>query len=122
MAKKFTAYQLKQMQVALAGARELIRNDKEEFICCALYETSCEFTGDYLRQWIMKQISPKTSYYSWLQSQLPAERTLHSREAREGRIQWINWMINELAKEERELRAKRPAKIAVNETKFVLAA
>lgn len=104
-------------------ARKLIESKAETYIC---YAISCALTDmmkpdpsvpgtlkvpgsyysstDRLGKWVISQLRGKTYYERWIQTHYPTLWEAASPEerrsyARDARLRWIDWMINQIDKD-----------------------
>ena len=90
----------------LKAAREDIRIGRYTFICQSLgwHRTPWNtWHVDYLQEWVGQMIKPSATYGGWLMlnhrdlaTGLTPEQFIEK--AREGRLAWIDWMIQEVQK------------------------
>lgn len=81
---------------ALRIARKKIFSGEEEYICYAL--PTKDVGGDIVRMYISLSMSGWQSYNAWLITFHWDFYQLHKYDIRDGRLQWIDWMINEYEK------------------------
>ena len=94
--KMLTKSETRQALAMLRQAREKIENENESFICHAITGENKHLV-QCLRVWISEMLIPANAYGGWLCQYHPevfVEMSLDDR--REGRIQWLDWMINEV--------------------------
>lgn len=105
--KKLSQEEILKLVSTLKRARRLLRNERCEFLCGAVY-TVCGnrrenwSTRDYLSKWINKMLNGKLTLDEWLQSKGCVQYSYPTGvedDVRATRIRWVNWMINELKKE-----------------------
>lgn len=75
---------------SLKIARKRLVSNEEDYICVALAGTpACK----YLKEYILKELGGSYTYRSWLRTNL-TEDPITNEEVKQGRIQWIDWMID----------------------------
>lgn len=85
----------------LIKVRELIANDKEEFICLAITKILDPDHDLNYRQRIMKQIDFHCTYNDWVDKNFPElqidklSRETFNERAKQGRLNWIDYMISQ---------------------------
>ena len=98
------------MQIKLLKLAKLILRDTDRtsFICNALEYVTKDMKLPYIKQmewmqevyklrnWIMRSLDGDHSYKCWLNRVHPNFQRASLYDYRVGRIQWIDWMINEL--------------------------
>lgn len=91
----------------LKRARELIKSDQKYLICYAIDRAECETVGNgqshYLKEWIQSMLGTNYTYSEWVRRTHPhlfegltTEQIM--KKTKEGRLAWIDWMIQEVQK------------------------
>ena len=91
--------------VLLNRARLLIESDEETLICFAIHKAECLTKGNgqshYLITWVQDMLGVSATYSWWVRlhhpelfSQLSVKQ--QAKKAKEGRLAWIDWMIQEV--------------------------
>jgi len=93
---------------ALQAAYILIKDHREEFICCAISavvnQNHCnDYLAEKYRERVQKQLGECHTYNEWMDKHHPEYLKdcmygfrEHMNKAREGRLNWINHMIGQL--------------------------
>jgi hypothetical protein len=100
----------------LRKAKEIIVSLKYSWICHAIdHATENEKQAKDLKRWIMKCLKDNLTYEGWLiDNHMKVYKTMSGDDFRQGRIQWLDWMIAQCEEAE--------AKEASNYNKYAVAA
>lgn len=85
----------------LRKARQLVEDDRFTYLCNAIGEAGWllgqEREAEVLVAWVQRMLAPFNTYTAWLRRKHPA---VYAREgsAKEGRLAWLDWMIQEVQK------------------------
>lgn len=101
------ANQLKDSEVLRKAKNKIVRGTS--YICWAIDNVNdASYEQRFaLKRWISKMLDGYSSYESWLcGKEYSSYANMLSKDIRNGRIQWLNWMIAYCEKEEAEKASK----------------
>jgi hypothetical protein len=104
--KKLSSIRRACMVKILKTAKSNVAAGREYFICCAIGRAKFDFDrlnndAEYLCEWIHKMLGEYMTLNSWLaykKNIKPNSKYLniYNAKLRQARVNWIDWMINEL--------------------------
>jgi len=86
----------------LALAKQLIVSGRQRYICFALVEAAGEdfylrYAADQMRFYIRRELGKYAYLHSWIENNRPEYALAPGYDPQLARVQWIDWMINQLS-------------------------
>lgn len=104
--KKLDIFSLIACRDVLKAARRRIESGADDYICHAIMAArvkgSTRAVKQYLTRWVNYALQGAHTYSGWLTNNYC---WMNNTQLREGRKQWLDWMINQLETEIEEQRA-----------------
>lgn len=109
--KKLDIFSLIACRDVLLDAKRRIQLGYNNHICSAILNSDAKSankrTKEYLMEWVRTMLTPTSTYLMWLACNHPSYlKEFNSfADVNPGRLQWLDWMINQLETEIQEQRA-----------------